>query len=119
VDDEVVRAERHAALDLLAEGAHGLLADDGVGRREVDQVVRVDDDGRDARLKPHALEGLDLFVNQRARAPPARVARENLHRVAAERVRLQQRVLQPARNRRVKPDARASSRPARLRRLSL
>src|SRR4051812_13781203 len=50
VEDEVVCAEREAALDLLAEGGDGLLADAFVRGGEVDEVVGVDDDGVDARL---------------------------------------------------------------------
>src|SRR2546423_9752599 len=45
--DEIVRAERDAALYLFAERGDGLRADRLIRCREIDQVVRVDDDGRD------------------------------------------------------------------------
>jgi hypothetical protein len=107
VDDEVVRAEREAALDLLAEGGDRLLADRVVRGGEVDKVVGVDGDRRDARLGARLLEERDLFGVERPGLPAARVAREYLHRVSAERTRLQERVVEPARYPRVEPDARS------------
>src|SRR5579885_3233586 len=106
MDDEVVRAESNPALDLFAERGDRLLADCIVRRGEVDEVVRVDDDGRNSRLRAHALERLDLFRFERASLPPARVARVDLHRVRAERPRLEQSILQAARDACVKTDPR-------------
>jgi hypothetical protein len=105
MNNKIVRAELNAALDLLTKRGDRLLADCIVRRGEVDEVVRVDDDGRDAGLRAHALERLDLFRFERASLPPARVAREDLHRVRAERLSLEQGVLQPARDARVEADS--------------
>src|SRR2546421_933337 len=107
MDDEVVGSESQPALDLLAERGDRLLAHAGVGGGEVDEVVGVDDYGRNPGLRADAFEGLDLFVFERTSLPPARVAREDLHRVRAERLSLEQRIVQAARDAGVETDARS------------
>ena len=67
-------------------------------------------DWRNRRLLTYLAKARDLFIAERSRRPSARIARKDLHRVAAELLRLQERILYAARNRRVNADARAGGR---------
>src|SRR5207248_11549209 len=71
--DQIIRAERDAAFDLFTKRGDGFFANDRVGRRQVDQIVRMNDDGCDLRLCAHTPKRFDLFNGQRPRRPTARV----------------------------------------------
>src|SRR5205085_8353934 len=104
--DQIIRTERKAALDLFAKRSDGFFPNQRIGRRQVDQIVRMNDDRGDLCFRAHTMKSFDLFIAQRTRLPAARVAREYLHRVAVMLMRFQERVLQAARNRRMKTDPR-------------
>jgi hypothetical protein len=96
--DEVIRSEQHGALYLLAKRGARFLANNLVGGGQIDEVVGVNDDGRKRCLGAQQMKALDLFRRERARHPPARVAREDLHRVAIKLSGLQERAGEPARD---------------------
>src|SRR5205085_11220158 len=92
--DQVIRTERKAALDLFAKRSDGFFPNQRIGRRQVDQIVRMNDDRCDLCFRRHTMKSFDLYSAQRTRLPAARVAREYLHRVAVMLMRFQERVLQ-------------------------
>ena len=87
VEDEERDAVRVAPPDLVDERLDGPGADDGVGRREVDEVGRVRDEGSETRIGRGAPERGRLGRDDRLAGPLVRVLREDLERSAARRRR--------------------------------
>ncbi len=83
MNDDAKQAERLGAIDLVHERGDRLFAQDRERRRQVDQVARVRDDGRDAGLLDALAEQPDFSVLERLAAPLVRVLREDLQRLAS------------------------------------
>src|SRR5918912_747089 len=105
MNDEVIRSQLNPAQHLFAERGARLFEYLRIGRCEVDQIVAVNHDGRDSCFGADRPEALDLFVRQWTRHPPARIARKELDRTASELLRLQECVLQAAREGKMKAKA--------------
>lgn len=83
VQHDAEQPERLGPIDLVGQRRARGGSQGGVGRREVDQVARVRDDGAEAGGVERPAEGVDLGARQHGRPPLIRVAREDLKRVAA------------------------------------
>jgi hypothetical protein len=87
--DEVIGAQGNGAHELLVKRLHGARAQNRVRRREIDQVIIVDDQRTETQfLAPGAeARGFGLRDAIASAFPHARTARKNLQCVGAEAVR--------------------------------
>src|SRR2546423_836891 len=67
--DEVVRTQGDSAQHLFTKRGARFFKDQGIGSRQVDEIVAMNDDGRNPCLSAHGAEALDLFTVERARTP--------------------------------------------------
>jgi hypothetical protein len=106
MDHEVIDTEQQRSLNFFTKRSTRLLQHHVVGSGEIDEVVAVNEDRRDLCLSPRLSKQEDIFDCQRLRHPPARIAREELHRVATRVFRNDQRIVNSSFNRSVKPNLR-------------
>ncbi len=86
VDDEVVGADGFGTVEFAAERGDGFLADIRIERGEVDQVVGMDDEGREVEAFAGGAEAADVVRVRRGGSPLAGAGGENLEGVRAEAV---------------------------------
>ena len=97
VEDDRLGADRGGGVDGRAQRGDALLVEVVLRAGEVQQVERVDRDGADPELLAPGAEGLEVGRVVLGEAPRARALGEQLHRVHPERVRVLERLLDPAR----------------------
>ena len=111
MDHEIVRAESERSHNFLMECLHGARAQHGIGRRQIDQVVSVDDERTERQFFAAVAESRGVcFGDSRcvALAPHARAGGKNLQGVRTEAVRNFQRAGDVARDGGVDADANAA-----------
>src|SRR5213594_288492 len=116
---QIFRTQRQPALQLTAKSFNRLLQKWSTRPREIDQVIRMNDERLEVIFLPQAVHCFTLTASQRVRLPLPRAARKNLKRVTAEPVGSLRRIFHARGDRGVNPDPPRSPLRSRLRRRPL
>ena len=84
---KVLRADGGRAIEFAAKRDDGLRADLRIERRQVHEVVHVNDQRREIELLPHGAKTFDIVGVRHARTPHPGARREDLKCIRAESVR--------------------------------
>jgi hypothetical protein len=102
MDHEVVNAQKQSALNLLTKRGARFLQDEIVGGCKINEIIAMNENGRDLGQLARFTKEENVFVGQRFRHPPARIAREELHCIATCVFCDEQRIVDPALDRSMK-----------------
>jgi len=108
MNDEIIDTQENRPHNFLPKRHARFLQHQLISRREIYQVVAMDNDWTELCYSPDSLEKSDVRGRERLRCPSPRVARKDLHRIAASVTRDDKRLVQPAFDWSVKADARSS-----------
>src|SRR4051812_14341332 len=81
MDDEIINAKRDGPLDLFAKRVDRFQQNDFIGGGEVNQIVGMNEHGRELRLLECPAKKTDCFFGERLGFPTSWVAGEQLHRI--------------------------------------
>ena len=99
--DDIVHAEQNSTLYFFAERRDRLFQQQLIGGREINQIIRMNQDRRKLCATPGLLKQIDRFDRQWLGHPAARVTRKELHCIAASFFGDDQRLMQTTFYRRV------------------
>jgi len=105
MNNQIIHAQQNRALNLFAKRRARLLQHQVIRGREVYQIVAMDNDGTEFRRASYFLEESDVSGDERFGGPATWITREDLHCVAADFFRDDERLVQAALDWSVETDA--------------